>query len=203
MPSSRARAIGSMSRSDARWMSSFSPVKRSATWPMATGPRWTRKTKSRIGSSSNPIRAAGDDRPTACADHRAESRPEQWPHPDHHEAHLLPGPKVVAKTAARSVRWTYTDEPAKVAKVPPRLWPDPAQPQRYHAATRSSDLSPKPVWTVRQIVDDGAEDVSDFPAYGDPVDAPLIRLVGSHAARDRQRAAGRQCRHPGSAIQPC
>src|SRR5215813_9767667 len=37
--------------------------------------------------------------------------------------------KSVPKTAARSVRWTYTDEPPKVAKIPPRLWPDPAQPQ--------------------------------------------------------------------------
>jgi type IV secretion system protein VirB9 len=88
--------------------------------------------------------------------------------------------KSVAKTAARSVRWTYSDAPAKVAKVPPRLWPDPAQPQRYHAGYEIAASDPRPVWTVRQVIDDGQKTYLIFPPTVTTVDAPLIRLVGSN-----------------------
>jgi P-type conjugative transfer protein TrbG len=88
--------------------------------------------------------------------------------------------KSVAKTAARSVRWTYSDEPEKVAKVPPRLWPDPSQPQRYHTGYAITATEPKPVWTVRQVVDDGHKTYLIFPPTVTTVDAPLIRLVGSN-----------------------
>jgi type IV secretion system protein TrbG len=87
--------------------------------------------------------------------------------------------KSVTKTAARSVRWTYPDDPPKVARVPPRLWPDPAQPQRYHAGYEITASEPTPVWTVRQVVDDGAKTYLIFPPTVTSVDAPLIRLVGS------------------------
>jgi type IV secretion system protein TrbG len=87
--------------------------------------------------------------------------------------------KSVTKTAARAVRWTYPDEPPKVAKVPPRLWPDPAQTQRYHAGYEIAWSEPKPVWTVRQVVDDGHKTYLIFPPTVTTVDAPLIRLVGS------------------------
>ena len=87
--------------------------------------------------------------------------------------------KSVRKTAARSVRWTYPDEPPKVAKVPPRLWPDPGQPQRYHVGYEITATEPKPVWTVRQVVDDGQKTYLIFPPTVTTVDAPLIRLVGS------------------------
>jgi type IV secretion system protein TrbG len=87
--------------------------------------------------------------------------------------------KSVSKTAARSVRWTYPDEPLKVAKVPPRLWPDPAQPQRYHAGYEITATEPTPVWSVRQVVDDGQKTYLIFPPTVTTVDAPLIRLVGS------------------------
>jgi type IV secretion system protein VirB9 len=88
--------------------------------------------------------------------------------------------KSVAKTAARSVRFSYNDEPKAVAKVPPRLWPDPTQPQRYHAGYAISTTEPKPVWTVRQVVDDGSKTYLIFPPTVTTVDAPLVRLVGSH-----------------------
>jgi type IV secretion system protein VirB9 len=87
--------------------------------------------------------------------------------------------KSVSKTAARAVRWTYPDEPPKVAKVPPRLWPDPALPQRYHAGYAITATEPKPVWAVRQVVDDGQKTYLIFPPTVTTVDAPLIRLVGS------------------------
>jgi type IV secretion system protein TrbG len=87
--------------------------------------------------------------------------------------------KSVRKTAARAVRWTYPDEPPKVAKVPLRLWPDPAQPQRYHAGYEIKASDPRPVWTVRQVVDDGQKTYLIFPPTVTTVDAPLIRLVGS------------------------
>jgi P-type conjugative transfer protein TrbG len=87
--------------------------------------------------------------------------------------------KSVRKTAARAVRWTYPDDPPKVAKVPPRLWPDPAQPQRYHVGYDIKTSDPKPVWTVRQVVDDGQKTYLIFPPTVTTVDAPLIRLVGA------------------------
>jgi type IV secretion system protein VirB9 len=87
--------------------------------------------------------------------------------------------KSVTKTTAHFVRWTYPDDPPKVAKVPPRLWPDPAQPQRYHAGYEISASEPTPVWTVRQVVDDGQKTYLIFPPTVTTVDAPLIRLVGS------------------------
>jgi type IV secretion system protein TrbG len=87
--------------------------------------------------------------------------------------------KSVRKTAARAVRWTYPDDPPTVAKVPPRLWLDPAQPQRYHAGYAITATDPRPVWTVRQVVDDGQKTYLIFPPTVTTVDAPLIRLVGS------------------------
>jgi type IV secretion system protein TrbG len=90
--------------------------------------------------------------------------------------------KSVRKTAARAVRWTYPDEPPKVARIPPRLWPDPAQPQRYHAGYEIKATDPRPVWTVRQVVDDGYKTYLIFPPTVTTVDAPLIRLVGSQGA---------------------
>ena len=85
----------------------------------------------------------------------------------------------VSKSAIRAVRWTYPDDARKVAKVPSRLWPDPAQPQRYHAGYEISTTEPKPVWTVRQVIDDGHKTYLIFPPTVTSVDSPLIRLVGS------------------------
>jgi len=85
----------------------------------------------------------------------------------------------VSKSAIRSVRWTYPDDAPKVAKAPPRLWPDPTQPQRYHAGYEITASEPTPVWTPRQAVDDGSKTYIVFPPTVTSVDAPLIRLVGS------------------------
>lgn len=87
--------------------------------------------------------------------------------------------RSVSRSAARSVRWTYPDDAPKVAKMPPRLWPDPAQPQRYHAGYAITASDPRPVWTPRLAVDDGAKTYILFPPTVTTVDAPLIRLVGS------------------------
>jgi type IV secretion system protein VirB9 len=87
--------------------------------------------------------------------------------------------KSVTKASARFIRWTYRDEPEKVAKVPPRLWPDPSQQQKYHVGYAISASEPKPVWTVRHVVDDGSKTYLIFPPTVTSVDAPLIRLVGT------------------------
>jgi type IV secretion system protein VirB9 len=87
--------------------------------------------------------------------------------------------KSVAKSPARSVRWTYPDEPPAAAKATPRLWPDPAQPQRYHVGYEVTTTAPRPVWTVRQVVDDGQKTYLLFPPTVTTVDAPLVRLVGA------------------------
>jgi type IV secretory pathway VirB9-like protein len=88
--------------------------------------------------------------------------------------------RSVLTTAARSVRWTYTDEPPTVAKVPSRLWPDPSQTQRYHTGYEIGATTPPPVWIVRQVVDDGQKTYLIFPRTVTTVDAPLVRLIGSH-----------------------
>jgi len=85
----------------------------------------------------------------------------------------------VSKSAIRSVRWTYPNDTPKGAKAPPRLWPDPAQPQRYHAGYEITATEPKPVWTPRQAVDDGSKTYIVFPPTVTSVDAPLIRLIGN------------------------
>jgi type IV secretion system protein TrbG len=77
------------------------------------------------------------------------------------------------------VRWTYPDESVPVAKVPPRLWPDPAQPQRYHVGYAIEATDPTPVWNVRQVVDDGHKTYLIFPPTVTSVDTPLIRLMTS------------------------
>ena len=160
MPLRWARAIGWMSPVGIRWTSSFSRARKSATWPMATARRWTAQDhKKPLWEFKQSYSGAGYDRPAPCADHRAQGRPENGLTLTTTKRTYYLDLNRCTKTAARSVRWTYPDEPPKVAKVPPRLWPDPAQPQRYHAGYEITASEPTPVWTVRQVVDDGHENV--------------------------------------------
>ena len=69
-------------------------------------------------------------------------------------------------------------------------------------AMRSPRVSHRPVWTVRQVVDDGRENVPDFPADGDVGGCPVDPARGLQRPRARQCAASRQRRHPGSPLQP-
>jgi type IV secretory pathway VirB9-like protein len=86
--------------------------------------------------------------------------------------------RSVAKSSIRSIRWTYEDEP-QVAKQPrPRLLPDPMVPQRYHVGYEISHSEPKPIWTVRQVVDNGAKTYLIFPPTLATIEAPLVRAVG-------------------------
>jgi type IV secretion system protein TrbG len=86
--------------------------------------------------------------------------------------------RSVAKSPVRSVRWTYPDDARVLAKAPPRLLPDPTQPQRYHVPYTIETSEPRPPWTVRQVVDDGSKTYFLFPPTVTSVDAPLIRLIG-------------------------
>lgn len=92
--------------------------------------------------------------------------------------------RSVAKSPVRSVRWTYPDDVAPLARKPePRLLPDPTQPQRYHVPYTicpepQSCSQPRPPWTVRQVVDDGRKTYLIFPPTVTSIDAPLIRLIG-------------------------
>jgi type IV secretory pathway VirB9-like protein len=77
------------------------------------------------------------------------------------------------------VRWTYAEDHRHVATaVPPRLLPDPTQPQRYHVPYTIQTSEPRPPWTVRQVVDDGAKTYFIFPPTVTSIDAPLLRLIG-------------------------
>jgi type IV secretion system protein TrbG len=86
--------------------------------------------------------------------------------------------RSVGRSPVRSVRWTYPDEAALVAKAPPRLVPDPAQPQRYHVPYSIEPSDPRPPWTPRQALDNGRQTFILFPPTVTTVDAPLIRLIG-------------------------
>jgi type IV secretion system protein TrbG len=85
--------------------------------------------------------------------------------------------RAVAKNPVRSVRWTYDDDP-RVAKPKPRLLPDPSQPQRYHVGYEIQTSDPKPVWAVRQVVDNGSKTYLIFPPTLQTIEAPLVRAVG-------------------------
>jgi type IV secretory pathway VirB9-like protein len=72
--------------------------------------------------------------------------------------------RSVSRSPVRSVRWTYPADHRHVANaMPPRLLPDPTQPQRYHVPYTIETSQPRPPWTVRQVVDDGAKTYFIFP----------------------------------------
>jgi P-type conjugative transfer protein TrbG len=88
--------------------------------------------------------------------------------------------RSVARTSARWVRWHYDEEP-RVAKPPkPRLLPDPMQPQRYHVGYTIEASEPKPIWTVRQVIDNGAKTYLIFPPTLGTIEAPLVRVIGAN-----------------------
>lgn len=87
--------------------------------------------------------------------------------------------RSVHKSPVRSVRWTYPDDATPLVRAAePRLLPDPTQPQRYHVPYTIETSQPRPPWTVRQVVDDGAKTYLIFPPTVTSIDAPLIRLIG-------------------------
>ena len=86
--------------------------------------------------------------------------------------------RSVAKSPARSIRWTYADEPQLAKKPPPRLLPDPLAPQRFHVGYEISTSDPTPIWAVRQVVDNGAKTYLIFPPTLAHIEAPLVRAVG-------------------------
>jgi len=86
--------------------------------------------------------------------------------------------RSVARSQTRSVRWTYDDEPKVAAKPKPRLLPDPSQPQRYHVGYAIETSDPKPIWAVRQVVDNGHKTYLIFPPTLQTIEAPLLRAVG-------------------------
>lgn len=87
--------------------------------------------------------------------------------------------RSVSRSPVRSVRWTYLDAPAAAAPaMPPRLLPDPTERKRYQVAYTIEASEPRPPWTPRQVVDDGAKTYLIFPPTLTSIDAPLIRLIG-------------------------
>jgi type IV secretion system protein TrbG len=86
--------------------------------------------------------------------------------------------RSVAKTPVRWVRWHYAEEPRMVKPPKPRLLPDPLASRRYHVGYTIATSDPKPIWTVRQVVDTGDKTYLLFPPTVTAIDAPLVRLVG-------------------------
>jgi type IV secretion system protein VirB9 len=88
--------------------------------------------------------------------------------------------RSVGRSQVRSVRWTYPDEVLRMAaKAPePSPLPDPTAPRAYHVGYEIQASSPRPPWTVRQVVDDGWKTYLLFPPTVTTIDAPLVRLIG-------------------------
>ena len=89
--------------------------------------------------------------------------------------------KSVAKSPVRVVRWHYPLESAAGA-VPveaPGLLPHPDQPRQYHVGYEVKSLrGPVPVWTPRQVVDDGKKMFLLYPEVALFASVPLVRAIG-------------------------
>ena len=89
--------------------------------------------------------------------------------------------KSVAKSPVRVVRWHYPLESAAGA-VPveaPGLLPHPDQPRQYHVGYEVKSLrGPVPVWTPRQVVDDGKKMFLLYPEVALFESVPLVRAIG-------------------------
>ena len=89
--------------------------------------------------------------------------------------------KSVAKSPVRVVRWHYPLESAAgVGPVEaPGLLPHPDQPRQYHIGYEVKSLrGPVPVWTPRQIVDDGKKMFLLYPEVALFESVPLVRAIG-------------------------
>lgn len=89
--------------------------------------------------------------------------------------------KSVAKSPVRVVRWHY---PGEAQPSPPRqdmagVLPYPDQPRRYHVGYQvQATRHPAPVWTPRQVVDDGTKLYLLYPEVALFETVPLVRQVG-------------------------
>ena len=88
--------------------------------------------------------------------------------------------KSVAKSPVRVVRWHYppdAESPAPASEVA-GLLPHPDTPRRYHVGYEMATRQPAPVWTPRQVVDDGKKLYLLYPEVTLFTTVPLVRLVG-------------------------
>ena len=88
--------------------------------------------------------------------------------------------KSVARSPVRLVRWHYPEErPPVPVEEPPSLVPRPDAPARYHVGyTVTSPRLPAPVWTPRQIADDGKKLYILYPEIALFDTVPLVRELG-------------------------
>ena len=89
--------------------------------------------------------------------------------------------KSVAKSPVRVVRWHYPEESGERVAVPdsPGPLPHPDQPRQYHVGYEiKASRHPAPVWTPRQVVDDGTKLYLIYPEVTLFASVPLVRAVG-------------------------
>ena len=122
----------------------------------------------------------------------AEAGLDQWRDDHHHAADLLSLLQEVAKSPVRLVRWHYPLESAAgVAPIEaPGLLPHPDQPRQYHVGYEVKSLrGPVPVWTPRQVVDDGKKMFLLYPEVALFESVPLVAPSGSTARSSSMRAS--------------
>ena len=89
--------------------------------------------------------------------------------------------KSVAKSPVRVVRWHYPTESAATVPVQetPGPLPHPDQPRQYHVGYEiKATRQPPPVWTPRQVVDDGTKLYLIYPEVTLFASVPLVRAIG-------------------------
>jgi type IV secretory pathway VirB9-like protein len=89
--------------------------------------------------------------------------------------------RSVTKSPTRAVRWKYPHNAfaaaAQEAK-PPGILPAPEVSKRYHVGYQWQTSQPAPVWTPRQVVDDGKKLYLIYPEVVLFGTVPLVRAVG-------------------------
>jgi type IV secretion system protein VirB9 len=88
--------------------------------------------------------------------------------------------KSVSKSATRAVRWKYPAAlgPVRKEAKAPGILPAPDVPKRYHVGYQWNASHPTPVWTPRQVVDDGKKLYLIYPEVVLFGTVPLVRAVG-------------------------
>ena len=95
--------------------------------------------------------------------------------------------RSVSKSPTRAVRWKYPTNAVATAQSEvktPSILPEPAVPKRYHVGYQWQTSHPAPVWTPRQVVDDGKKLYLIYPEVVLFGTVPLVRALGPNGPQD-------------------
>jgi type IV secretory pathway VirB9-like protein len=89
--------------------------------------------------------------------------------------------RSVSRSPIRAVRWKYPPNPFAAVEPEakaPGILPAPEVAKRYHVGYQWQTSQPAPVWTPRQVVDDGKKLYLIYPEVVLFGTVPLVRAVG-------------------------